>query len=135
MLQIELVNAHPAVERTLHRYFMLIFRTYCCLNVLKVCWICRCSESLNQAPLTVISVKERRGWILSVSLQRVQSLFSKLFEKCWDFFQVVDKLVPQDRGAEGDRPCLVLCHSNQNMTFSFPLCWNHVQKQENMDKT
>lgn len=61
MLQVELANAHPAVERTPHRRFMLFFRRYCSSEVLRVCWIYRYSESLNQAPLIVVSVKERRG--------------------------------------------------------------------------
>lgn len=59
MLRVELANACPAVQRTPHRHLMLVFRRYCCSKVLKVCWISRHFESLNQAPPTVISVKER----------------------------------------------------------------------------
>lgn len=59
MLQVELANEHPAMEKTCAD--VLVFREHCCSKVFKVCWIFRYSESLNQATLTVISVEGRRG--------------------------------------------------------------------------
>lgn len=87
---------------------------------------CRYSESLNQATLTVISVEGRRGWILCVFLQSMQSYLVTC--KILGFFSR-DRLLPQNCCAEQDRPWLLVCHSNLNMTFSIALCWNSVQKR------
>lgn len=128
MLQVELANEHLAVEK-IHAD-ILVFRKHCCLEVLRIGWILEIFWVSKSGSMYWSQQGEGEDEFCVFPCKACRAI--QLLVKYWDFFQGVDKLVPQNCWAEGDRPWLLVCHSN--MTLSIPLCWKDVWKKKSWVK-